>query len=1422
MKLFKKELQFILFVILILQTNRSYSQWQQYPNTPNTNGFSVGCFDSQFFYVGANNAFIRTLNGGLVWDSLPLLDPSNNPFNATDFSCVKFISPTVGFASGNVFVGNSGCIFKTTNGGTNWTTVYIDNSSTWPRLFNSIHFASSTTGIAVGSNGTILRTIDGGSTWNMISSGTLNELFYVSFISSTTGFIAGNQKIFKTTDGGSSWTQTTFSSYNLKAIHFPTALTGYAVGNSKVIIKTTNGGTSWSPIAVNIPNAIDFKDVFFTSADTGYVLGGNYIFKTTNGGVSWEKHLCTDPVNAITFRTSNEGYVVGDNGTIYHTSNSGNPYHPISFFTTTPTTYCHDSTVYFNNLSQGTYSFQWRKNGLPVSTSYNYSTSFSNGGQSDTIALVSNNGSYQDTLQKILFIQPSLDINLQTATLSDSVCSGQTATIYVYNSELNVSYQLRRNTTNIGSAQTGNGSTLTFVSNAITINNDILNIKATKSITGCGSNTKINYDTIWLYNPLVTLTVYADPDSICKNQSTTVYVLNSQANVSYQLRKGTLNIGSPVPGNGGTLSFNTGALSGNSTFNILATRISNGCASTLTQTATVWVESVSPYFTLNSFNPEAGETIYGLNSTVNPGGSYFWNFGSGASPSTSTVASPSNILLNTPGVYDIYLVAISPNGCRDSVVKKMTVLAPSTPDACDYIQGASSNANSSKAPIGLTHDKDDNIIYWTCDPNTRFITYSNQGDSLLLSNANSTNYNWKHTLTKYNAKGLPMWTTMLRHNSPWTKLGDVTTDTAGNIYCCYYHGEYLDSVQIYSTDGKRVTIDPPHSGSYYRSVVIVKYNKDGIYQWHNTYLEYYTIENLAMKADGIGALYVGSKDGLKKYDTSNGLLLWSNTGNICADIEMDSNGFIWTTNSYSPVVYKYNSAGTFLNATLAPVSVGIVNYKNQYLKLDEAGNIYLAGRFSGKFIFNGDTLSDPGSGDDDLYICKMTQSGQQLWSHEFNDSSMIYIKGFDVKGENVYLLGIAGNANVQVGNNPKLDFPVTGNFLYKTDTSGSDGQISVPYLSSIGGWVSVTPDNMLFVANNSDRVSFSFSFANDFSYLGQTVSVYQHPPGTYNYIIETLDPDCYFPSIVPVANFSVQSAICVNQITQFNDQSINFPSSWFWSFPGGNPSTSTSPDPSVVYTVTGTYPVSLIASNSSGSSAQYNDTIIVSVVPSVTFTGNSFVCAGQNTSICASGGVLYSWNTGEVTSCISIIPISDTVYSVVVADGTCSNTASFNVSIDELAIGPVSVTNAMCSGCSDGSASAIVTGGIPPFTYLWSPVNQSSPTATNLPVGTYTICITDSLGCQVCDSVDISFALSSTSIDESANFSISPNPTSGIVNISMSQNIIETYVTDLTGRRIFVKEQSKNRIDISYVPSGIYFLHMKTEKDVIVAKVIKE
>ncbi|MBI1226001.1 MAG: HYR domain-containing protein [Bacteroidetes bacterium] len=73
-------------------------------------------------------------------------------------------------------------------------------------------------------------------------------------------------------------------------------------------------------------------------------------------------------------------------------------------------------------------------------------------------------------------------------------------------------------------------------------------------------------------------------------------------------------------------------------------------------------------------------------------------------------------------------------------------------------------------------------------------------------------------------------------------------------------------------------------------------------------------------------------------------------------------------------------------------------------------------------------------------------------------------------------------------------------------------------------------------------------------------------------------------------------------------------------------------------------------------------------------------------------------------------------------------TCSFTVTVSPAAMITPSFTNATCNGTCNGTASVAISGGLPPFSVLWSN-GQIGTTATNLCSGAYEASVTDGAGC---------------------------------------------------------------------------------------------
>lgn len=121
----------------------------------------------------------------------------------------------------------------------------------------------------------------------------------------------------------------------------------------------------------------------------------------------------------------------------------------------------------------------------------------------------------------------------------------------------------------------------------------------------------------------------------------------------------------------------------------------------------------------------------------------------------------------------------------------------------------------------------------------------------------------------------------------------------------------------------------------------------------------------------------------------------------------------------------------------------------------------------------------------------------------------------------------------------------------------------------------------------------------------------------------------------------------------------------------------------------------------------------------------------------------------------------------------------------------ISSVDATCWDCSDGSVSVNPTGGYPPYSYYWSDSSTTAVVNSLLP-GTYSVTITDSLGCSTVDNVVVSSPLR-ISDPENIEFEVvlSPNPNNGNFNLIFNNDINETTIIgiyNVVGEKVFYQE----------------------------------
>ena len=150
--------------------------------------------------VGGIAEIYYTNNGGTSWQLSSGMFLPNPPY----FKSVSFVpNSTIAYAIGSTMVG--GLILKSNNNGISWTEVTSSIPSPISTSLNDISFTSTNNGLIVGNSGAIYKTSDGGLNWQLRISGTTNRLVAFQNINNQTAYACGSVTLLKTIDGGETW-----------------------------------------------------------------------------------------------------------------------------------------------------------------------------------------------------------------------------------------------------------------------------------------------------------------------------------------------------------------------------------------------------------------------------------------------------------------------------------------------------------------------------------------------------------------------------------------------------------------------------------------------------------------------------------------------------------------------------------------------------------------------------------------------------------------------------------------------------------------------------------------------------------------------------------------------------------------------------------------------------------------------------------------------------------------------------------------------------------------------------------------------------------------------------------------------------------------------------------------------------------------
>ncbi len=327
--------------------------------------------------------------------------------------------------------------------------------------------------------------------------------------------------------------------------------------------------------------------------------------------------------------------------------------------------------------------------------------------------------------------------------------------------------------------------------------------------------------------------------------------------------------------------------------------------------------------------------------------------------------------------------------------------------------------------------------------------------------------------------------------------------------------------------------------------------------------------------------------------------------------------------------------------------------------------------------------------------------------------------------------------------------------------------------------------------------------------------------------------------LASVAGYS-QCSVVVNSFTDVscngqcdgsaNLTSLGFPSFTYAWLPGGQ----TVQNPTDL--CPGTHTVTMTDANSCQSTATV--TITEPALLTTAMTSNAVSCHGDcdgDATATPTGGTqpyAYAWDTtanSQVTATASAL--CPGTYTVVVTDAngcTTSNTV-FITEPTALTISTSSIP-ASCQACTDGSATAVVGGGTPSYSYVWAPGGQTTATASNLGGGTYTVTATDAQGCTIMDTVVVTAPTGITAHSGGIELNVYPNPIQNVANIEVMHapdDVILVSIFDVTGKMLDSKQHNAPdgttlQVNFENYPSGAYLMEVRVGDSKVTVKVFKQ
>jgi len=434
-----------------------------------------------------------------------------------------------------------------------------------------------------------------------------------------------------------------------------------------------------------------------------------------------------------------------------------------------------------------------------------------------------------------------------------------------------------------------------------------------------------------------------------------------------------------------------------------------------------------------------------------------------------------------------------------------------------------------------------------------------------------------------------------------------------------------------------------------------------------------------------------------------------------------------------------------------------------------------------------------------------------------------------------------GDGNTSTQQNPNHTYASTGAYvvcLTATNACGADTHcdtITVTCLAPVASWTSTGANlNVSFsdISGNSPT-SWLWDFGDGNTSTQQNPNHTYGTTGVYTVCLTTTnicgtDSTCYTQTVVCDDPTSGWTSTSNDLDAVFTDQSAGIISGWLWDFGDGN--TSTQQNPNHTYGTSGVYTVCLTTTNNCGSNVDCQTVTVTcpTLAADWTFTSTNLYTDFNDLSTGAPTSWLWDFGDGNTSTDQNsnhsfFMPGTYTVCLTATnscdMDSTCKTVT---------VICPTPVTGWSASPTFlDVDFTDQSTGTVTAWDWDFGDGSTNflpNPSHTYANSGTYTVCLTAYNDCgntQYCDTVYVmTNGLSETL---SSKVSLFPNPSTDIIEIELVDMTASIALNTLTGELIAVYSASNHhKIDVSRLPSGVYFVTVNSDTGSLVKRLVKQ